>query len=158
MPSIAENVNAVTARVEQAAARAGRDPSDIVLIGASKQVEPARLREALNAGLRHLGENYVQEALPKIAELSTAATWHFIGHLQANKVGTVVDRFAFVHSIDRRSLLEALHRRADDAGVIVQGLIEVNLLARSRRPGPRLRRRKSSSLGGVTSRTCGWSG
>jgi pyridoxal phosphate enzyme (YggS family) len=90
-------------------------------------VEPARIREAVEAGVRNLGENYIQEAVEKIDELGPIARWHFIGHLQSNKVKPALERFNLIQSVDSRSLAEEIDKRARAMGRVMDVLIEVNL-------------------------------
>ena len=85
MSTIKENFSRVTERIEKAARRVGRDPAEINLVAVSKTVEAARIKEAIEAGVSILGENYVQEAQKKIEEIGRPVAWHFIGHLQSNK-------------------------------------------------------------------------
>jgi uncharacterized pyridoxal phosphate-containing UPF0001 family protein len=85
MASIRDNLLRVLERMDQAARRTGRDPGDVKLVGASKTVETARIREAIEAGVTILGENYVQEARKKIEEIGHGIQWHMVGHLQSNK-------------------------------------------------------------------------
>lgn len=116
----------VRARVEAAARRAGRDPADVRLVGASKAVPAERLLEALDAGLVDLGENRAQELLakaPVLAAHPTPPTWHFVGRLQRNKVAGLVPWVSWWQSVDRPALGEAIARRAPGATV----LVEVNL-------------------------------
>lgn len=127
MFSIADNVAHVQERIAQAAERAGRDPAGITLVAVSKMVEPARIREAVEAGIRDLGENYYQEAREKMTLLGPDIRWHFIGHLQTNKAKHVVGRFALVHSVDSEVLARELGRRAQAAGIVQPVLIEVKL-------------------------------
>ncbi len=97
------------ARLEAAAQAAGRRPNDILLLGATKQRDIATLRCAHALGLRHFGENYLQEALPKIAALGDLQPcWHFIGALQSNKTALVAQHFHWVHSLDRLHIAERL--------------------------------------------------
>lgn len=124
-----ERLSAVRARIARAAERSGRDPSSVVLIGASKTVGAGRLREAVAAGLLDLGENRVQEAREKIAALSDIATrvrWHLIGHLQSNKAKLAAELFDWVHSVDSEPLARELDRRAREAGKRLRVLVEVN--------------------------------
>jgi len=135
--SIAENLERVRARITAAAARAGRDPAAVRLIGASaayKGVTPPRIEAALDAGLRDFGENRVQEAEAHAAALgarAAQATWHFIGHLQTNKVAAALKLFAIIHSVDSLRLAEQLSRRASDQRAAGQDrlriLLEVNI-------------------------------
>lgn len=126
MAGVAERLRAIQVRVEAAAARAGRDPASVILIAVSKTQSVQAVQEAVDAGARVLGENYVQEMLAKQDEVS-GAQWHFIGHLQSNKAREVVGRVALVHSVDRARLADALSRRSVEADVETQVLIEVNV-------------------------------
>ncbi|ETX08191.1 YggS family pyridoxal phosphate-dependent enzyme [Candidatus Entotheonella palauensis] len=126
--SIAENVARVKARIEQAARRAGRDPSEVRLVAASKMVDSARIRAALASGVDILGENYLQEARQKIGQLGAhAAEWHCIGALQRNKVRYIFDLFSMVHAVDRLELADEINRRGERLGRSMPVLLEVNL-------------------------------
>jgi PLP dependent protein len=127
MSTIGVNFSRVKERVERAALVSGRDPRDIKLVAVSKTVEPARIREAIEAGASILGENYVQEAQKKIEVMGRPVAWHFIGHLQSNKAKVGVQLFDVIHSLDSVHLAEELNRRAVQAGRMLQVLIEVNL-------------------------------
>lgn len=124
----------VRARVARAAARVGRQPTEVRLVGVSKGQPAAVVALAVVAGVRDLGENRVQEALPKIAAIA-GVSWHMIGQLQRNKAGMVAGRFALVHSLDRAELAESLGRAADRAGVVQDVLIQVGLTGRSGQGG-----------------------
>ncbi len=127
MSGIRENYLRVMERIERAALRSRRDPKAIQLVAVSKTVEPARIREAIDAGASILGENYVQEAQKKIEELGRPVSWHFIGHLQSNKAKYAVRLFDVIHSLDSIPLAEELDRRAAAVKSIVKVLIEVKL-------------------------------
>src|SRR5262249_11508352 len=115
----------VLERIEQAAHRSGRDPSSIRLIAVTKTVSADRIREAVDAGIRDLGENRFQEAEPKIQALtSLGVTWHFIGRLQSNKAKKVVEVFDWVQSVDRVELAEKLDQQTSRKLPV---LIEVKL-------------------------------
>ncbi len=108
--------------------RAGRDPSSVRLIGVTKTVPVERIREALEAGLRFLGENYVQEAQQKVQLLNEpGVTWHFIGHLQTNKCRQAVETFQWIQSVDREKLAVELDRRARSVGRRMPVLLQVNV-------------------------------
>lgn len=132
--AMAVAINAVRARMALAAARVGRDPASVRLVGVGKGHPVAALRLALAAGLVDLGENRVQEALPKVAALA-GARWHMIGQLQRNKAAAVVGRFALVHSLDRPELAESLARAAERAGTVQPVLLQVGLTGRSGQGG-----------------------
>ncbi|HLV81848.1 MAG TPA: YggS family pyridoxal phosphate-dependent enzyme [Chthonomonadaceae bacterium] len=132
------NLQRVRERMARAAERAGRDPEAITLVAVTKTVEPARIAAAYTAGIRHFGENYMQEALRKIGTPpldGPDVRWHFIGHLQRNKVKEAVGRFALVESVDTVPLAQEIGRRAEQAGQVVEILLEVNLAAAETRYG-----------------------
>ncbi len=124
---ISENLSMIRERMAHAARRAGRNPEDVVLIAASKGVEVERLNEGLSAGIRVLGESKVQEAMPKLQALGNKAEWHFIGHLQSNKVKYVVGAFTLIHSVDSIELSEEINSRAEKMGMVQNVLLEVNV-------------------------------
>jgi pyridoxal phosphate enzyme (YggS family) len=113
--------------MDQAAGRAGRDPGEIKLVAVSKTIESARVREAIEAGVTILGENYVQEAREKIEEIGHGVQWHMIGHLQKNKAKHAVTLFDYIHSLDGIPLAQEIDRRAAQKGRSVRGLVEVNV-------------------------------
>ena len=127
MSGIRENLLRVTERIEKAAQKAGRDSKGIRLVSVSKTVETDRIREAIEAGVTILGENYVQEAQKKIEEIGKPVSWHFIGHLQSNKAKYAVRLFDAIHSVDSVALAEELNRRAQQANREIPVMIEVNL-------------------------------
>jgi pyridoxal phosphate enzyme (YggS family) len=125
----------VEQRIADACKRAGRTPEDVQVIAVTKYVSLDTTRQAVAAGLRELGENRWQDAAAKWQALSGDAgldeaeqpVWHFIGSLQTNKVKEVVGRFTFIHSLDRLSLAEAIHKRAVQLGIVVPCFIQVNV-------------------------------
>jgi hypothetical protein len=127
MEDIRANVERVNERVACAAARAGRRAEDVLLIGVSKTVDVERIRAAVAAGIRALGENRVQEAKEKIAVMGRPVPWHLIGHLQTNKVKDALALFDVIHSVDRLDLARECDRRARTAGRVVDVLLEVNV-------------------------------
>src|SRR3990170_5287427 len=124
---ISENLGTIRERMAHAARRAGRDPEDVLLIAASKGVGVDMLKEGLSAGIKVLGESKVQEAMPKLQALGNKAEWHFIGHLQGNKVKYVLGAFSLIHSVDSIELSEEINRRAEKMGLIQNVLLEVNV-------------------------------
>jgi hypothetical protein len=125
MSQLAENLQAVRERIERACARAGRSPGSVQLLAVTKTVSVERIREALEAGLSLLGENYIQEAQPKIEALPQG-TWHFIGHLQRNKAKTALRLFSLIETLDSRALAAELNRLALQAGNTVEVLVQIN--------------------------------
>ena len=107
--SIKENLETVKQNIVNAAIKAGKRPEDIILVMATKTVDSERIREAVRYGNRIIGENKIQEALKKYEVLKDEdAEWHFIGHLQTNKVKDVLKFANMIHSVDRLSLVEKL--------------------------------------------------
>jgi pyridoxal phosphate enzyme (YggS family) len=127
MSTIKENLLRVTERIEKAARRVGRDPKEVNLVAVSKTVESARIKEAIEAGVSIMGENYVQEAQKKIEEIGRPVAWHFIGHLQTNKAKYAIRLFEMIHSLDSLPLAEELNRRAEQGGQVAKVMIEVNI-------------------------------
>jgi pyridoxal phosphate enzyme (YggS family) len=127
MDSVRKNLLRIRERIEGAAQKAGRDPKEINLVAVSKTVEVARIKEAIEAGVSILGENYVQEAQKKIEIIGKPVSWHFIGHLQSNKARYAVRLFDVIHSADSIPLAEELNRRAEQEKRVIKLMIEVNL-------------------------------
>ena len=124
--SVRENLASVRERIE----RAGGNPSEIAIVAVTKGFGPEICREAIDAGLKTLGENRVQEALQKMDAVA-GAEWHLIGHLQTNKVRLLAGRFALIQSVDSRRIAEAL--AAIDAAQAV--LLEVNVARETQKTG-----------------------
>lgn len=117
MADIRQNLAAVRARIADAAGCAGRDPADIKLVAVSKTHPVPVLLDAIAAGASILGENKVQEAEAKIAEIGrNAAEWHLIGHLQSNKARKAVQLFDVIHSVDSLELAQRLERICFEEG------------------------------------------
>lgn len=123
---VAENLRSVRERIE----KAGRNPSEVAIVGVTKGFGPEVCRQAVEAGLRVLGENRVQEALRKMDQVGEAE-WHLIGHLQRNKVKAAAGRFALIQSIDSARLAEAV-AAVDSAQAV---LVEVNVAREQQRTG-----------------------
>ena len=127
---LAEAIRQVRVRIAEAARRAGRDPAGIGLVAVTKGVGVDRIRMAAAAGISCIGENRVQEAMAKEADLAgLGLEWHLIGHLQRNKVPQAVGRFALIHGVDSESLLEALSGHGQSRGIRQRILLQVNVAA-----------------------------
>ena len=135
--SIAQNTAAVRDRISRAARRAGRDPASVSLMAVTKTVEPERIRQAYDAGLRLFGENRVQEFTQKAAELHSLADahWRLIGHLQTNKANKAVELFQGVDSLDSLRLAEKLDAAAHHLGRRLPVLLEINLAGEASKSG-----------------------
>jgi len=127
MINAAANYARVREQVAAAARRCGRRPEDITIVCAAKTKGPELIRAVLAAGATDVGENYVQEARQKIAQIHESARWHLIGHLQRNKVKEAISLFTLIHSLDSVALVQELHRQGEKQGKTVRALIEVNL-------------------------------
>ena len=126
--SIAENIARVRANSAAAAKEAGRDVSEITLVGASKMNDADACRAAIAAGIDVLGENREQEMTKKLAEHAyDGAPLHFIGHLQRNKVKNVVGKVAMIESVGSLELLSAIDKQAEKLGIVQDILLEVNI-------------------------------
>ena len=126
--SIAENIAQVRASIAAAAREAGRAPSEITLVGASKMNDAAACREAVAAGIDALGENRVQEMTAKLEENAyDGAPLHFIGHLQRNKVKQVVGKVSLIQSAGSLELLEEIEKTAGKLDIVQDILLEVNI-------------------------------
>ena len=128
MTNIAENIQTIRGRMAAAARQAGREPSEIMLVGASKMNDAAACQAAIAAGIDALGENRVQEMTAKLAEHAyDGAPLHFIGHLQRNKVRQVVGTVSLIHSVGSLELLAEIDRQAEKRGIVQDILLEVNI-------------------------------
>ena len=127
MVDIASNYRTILQRIDEAAARAGRDPDEVKLLGAAKSQSVELIRAAIIAGVKFIGENYVQEAQAKKEEISERAEWHMIGHLQRNKAKAAVEVFDVIQSLDNLALARELAKEGAKHNKRVRALVEVNL-------------------------------
>lgn len=121
-----ERYRAVRERIEAACGRAGRDPAEVRVIGVTKTKPAAVVRAAARAGMADFGENYVQEYLEKRADVSQDVRWHFIGHLQRNKVKYLVPGVSVIHGVDSERLAVEIDRQAARTGERMPVLVQVN--------------------------------
>lgn len=149
-PAIRAEVEArhrrVLGRIAAAAERVGRSPDEVTLVGVAKRQPPARILAAIHAGLRVLGESYVQEARAQRPRLeaalaadpdtaSLALEWRMVGRLQRNKAGVAVELFDAIETVDRPALVDTLSRRAVEAGHTLDALIQVSLCGEPQKGG-----------------------
>src|SRR5437763_3797128 len=127
MSSIAETLERVREQIARAAAKAGRSAEAVELVAISKTHPADKIREAIEAGQTLFGESRVQEARAKIPELSSNLRWHFVGHLQKNKVRQALPRFEIIHSVDSLTLAQDINRIAEEEGLFPRVLLEVNV-------------------------------
>lgn len=127
--AIRDNIDLVQQRIREACKKAGRDPDTVQLIPVTKTVEPERMLKAIKCGLSVVAENKVQEAQSKIEKLGERASefsWHFVGHLQTNKVSKVIEFASMIQSVDRMRLVKKLDKQLAKAGRQMDILIQVN--------------------------------
>ncbi|CEI84379.1 YggS family pyridoxal phosphate enzyme [Oceanobacillus oncorhynchi subsp. incaldanensis] len=124
MVAVKENLMEIQADIEQVARRAGRNKEDINIIAVTKYVTIERAKEALSAGIVHLGENRNEGFLAKFEEIRDSATWHFIGSLQSRKVKDMIHHIDYIHSLDRKSLAKEINKRAEKT---VPCFVQVNV-------------------------------
>jgi pyridoxal phosphate enzyme (YggS family) len=124
---ISENIARIRLRVAAACARAGRDLSEVTLIAVSKTFDASAVGDVVRAGVPDIGENYVQELLPKRDGLhEQPVRWHFIGHLQSNKVKYIAPWIAMIHAVDSPGVAAEIDRQATRSGRRIDVLVEVN--------------------------------
>lgn len=127
---LTERIQQVQERISDAAARAGRDPADVQLVTVTKTHGIEVVESAYLAGLRHFGENRVEEAEGKITALSDRlpeSTWHMIGHIQSRKTAQVASLFPWVHSVDRFKIARRLSDAVAETGGMLNIMLEVNI-------------------------------
>ena len=123
-------------RIEKAARACGRDPETVRLVAVSKTVPTNRVRQAIQAGVAILGENYVQEARTKFNDLATyPVSWHFVGHLQSNKAKYAVRLFDLIHSVDTFKLARELDKQSHKINKVQEVLIQVNISEEASKSG-----------------------
>lgn len=136
MSTIADNLSALAARIDSAAKAAGRDPASIQLLAVSKTKPANAVREAHAAGVRDVGENYLQEALAKQEELrDLPLTWHFIGPIQSNKTRAIAEHFDWVHSVDRLKIAQRLSEQRPAGLVPLNVCLQVNVSGEDSKSG-----------------------
>ncbi|KPA89464.1 MULTISPECIES: YggS family pyridoxal phosphate-dependent enzyme [Pseudomonas] len=136
MTTIADNIASVAARIRAAALAAGRDAADVHLLAVSKTKPAAAIREAHAAGVRDFGENYLQEALGKQAELTDLPlSWHFIGPIQSNKTRAIAEHFDWVHSVDRLKIAQRLSEQRPAGLPPLNICIQVNVSGEASKSG-----------------------
>jgi PLP dependent protein len=127
MSDIEQNLERVCTEIAAAQKKAGRSADDVELIAISKTHDAERVREAYDAGQNVFGESRVQEARVKIPELPSSLRWHFVGHLQKNKVRQALPLFDLIHSVDSLALAKDINRIAEEEGLHPRVLLEVNV-------------------------------
>jgi pyridoxal phosphate enzyme (YggS family) len=135
MIDVAANYRKIRARVTEAAAKCGRAPNEIKILGAAKAQSVEAIRAALDAGVTLIGENYVQEAADKKTQIADSIEWHMIGHLQRNKVKRALEIFDVIESLDGFKLAQALDQEGARRGKTIRVFVEVNLSGEEQKSG-----------------------
>lgn len=127
MSDILNNLNIIREKIKIAADKSGRKTDDIKLVAVTKNVSVSRINEVISCGIREIGENRVQEAVDKFNQIGSKVKWHFIGHLQRNKVKYIVKFVELIHSVDSFELAEKINECAEKEGKIQKVLVQVNI-------------------------------
>src|SRR6267378_1869969 len=135
MEQIAENLERVRSKIASAAKKSGRSLDDIELVAISKTHDAEKVRTAYEAGQTLFGESKVQEARAKIPELPSSLRWHFVGHLQKNKIRHALPLFEMIHSVNSLELAQDINRIAEEEGLHPRVLLEVNVAGEGSRFG-----------------------
>lgn len=125
MGRIKENIDAINRNKEEITVRSGRERSEVLLVAVTKTRTSEEINEAIDAGATDIGENKVQEILDKYDHVKPVR-WHMIGHLQTNKVKYIIDKVSLIHSVDSLKLAEEINRRAEQHGLVMDILVQVN--------------------------------
>jgi len=126
MSYVEQNINWLKNEIINTCAQVGRDPEEVNLIAVTKTIDTFRINEAVNKGIKEVGENRVQEIIDKYDKISEV-NWHMIGHLQTNKVKYIIDKVKLIHSLDRINLATEINNRAKQQNLEARVLIQVNV-------------------------------
>lgn len=124
--TVKDRYEIVLENIKKACERSGRNPEDITLISVTKTHGAELINEAIDVGAKDIGENKAQELCNKYDDVKPVR-WHFIGHLQTNKVKTIVDKVVMIHSVDSDKLASEIDKRAKSSGVVMDILVEINI-------------------------------
>ena len=132
---VSQNLAKVREQIASACQKVGRDPKEVKIVAVTKTHPQETITEAIEAGIEYIGENKVQEAEAKHAEIGKACKWHMVGHLQRNKVKTALEIFDMIHSLDSTRLADEIEKQAEKQDLLVPCLIEVNTSGESTKFG-----------------------
>jgi PLP dependent protein len=139
MTTIKENLDTINRQIIETADKCNRLPEKINLIAVSKRKSAKTIMEAIKAGARHFGENYIQEAVEKIDIIADdSITWHFIGHLQSNKARFAVQYFEYIHTVDKLKLAKEINKQAKKIDKIQKILVQINIGEEMTKSGARI--------------------
>lgn len=134
--SIKENLQKIEQEIYNACMRANRNPEEVKIIAVTKYIDIEKTKEVLDAGIVHIGENRVEGGVEKAEALGNRGVWHFIGTLQSRKVKKMIDKFSYIHSLERESLAREIDKRAK-AGTKVNCFVQVNVSGEESKSGLR---------------------
>ncbi len=132
---VKENLLKIRSIIDETCIKAGRDPSEVLLVAVSKTKPVEAIKEALEAGQIHFGENRVQELVEKMGHLNNSIKWHMIGTLQTNKIKYMVDRVDWIESVHKTKALREIEKRAGSVQRVIQTLIQVNISGENQKSG-----------------------
>lgn len=135
MTDIAKNLAVVKKRINEACKKTGRNPDEIKLVAVSKEVDEASVEKGIEAGISDFGENRVQELQRKYGIVKNKANWHFVGHLQKNKVKYIIGLVELIHSVESLKLVEEINKRAGSTGIVQKILVQVNISGEQQKYG-----------------------
>lgn len=127
MDELKDNIDNIKQNISTICRRIGKNPDDITLIAVTKTVDSERINRAIRFGIENIGENKVQEIMSKYENVDNSVKWHLIGHLQTNKVKYIIDKVALIHSLDSTGLAREISKRAENAGLVMNVLVQVNV-------------------------------
>lgn len=133
--SLADSIQDVNKRIEQACIRSNRNSEDVKIIAVTKYVDIEKTGEILDYGLQHIGENRAEQGLIKYEAIKDRAIWHFIGNLQTRKVKEILGKYEYIHSLDRISLAMEIDKRAKKKNIKVKCLLQVNVSGEESKSG-----------------------
>ena len=133
--SIEQNLSEIRQNIENACKRAGRDPSDVLVLAVTKTIDADRINEAVSLGITDIGENRVQELMAKYDLVDKSVRWHLIGHLQTNKVKYIADKVCMIHSVESYELAKEIDKRCKKIDKVMDVLIEVNVSGEETKSG-----------------------
>ena len=127
LKELEQNINKIQQNIQRAALKSGRTSEDITLIGVTKTVPVDRIKKSLHYGITQIGENKAQELLSKYDELEKLIHFHFIGHLQSNKIKYIIDKVQLIHSVDSYNLAKKINKEAQKHSIVMNILLQVNI-------------------------------
>lgn len=133
--NLQDRLSMVEHHIREACGRCGRSEEEIQIIAVTKYTTMKTVEQVLSSGIGHVGESRTQEAQSKWETFHPRGTWHFIGHLQTNKVKDVIGKFDYIHSLDRLSLMKEIEKKAADLNVVVNCFIQVNVSGEESKQG-----------------------